>query len=421
MQNFDVVILGAGISGLAYGRLLQQHKPDATFLVLEKESVAGGLCRTAEVNGNHIDTGGGHFLYSKHQEVYDFVFSHVPKKSFEKHDRITKIAIHDQFIDYPIEQNLWQLPPHLQFEYISSLIDNHTTASDEEKEATSSNSPDEKPGDFLKVIVEKLGRAICENYLIPYNEKIWGVPVDELGTEWVYKIPKAELKSILRSLIMRCADETVMPSHPYFYYPRTGGFQVIPDAIYEQIKDRVLLNTSITSIKRDDQSDRWIVNGEFSCKYIINTVPWKALSKFIYHENFMKLKHNSLVVSARPAQYDHEWHWCYIPPKNVPQHREFFASNYARNNAQKLIVCETNRKRYTSSRLNLFEHKNEFAYPIPVAGSKKAIDKILKDFGDQNLHGLGRWGQWQYHNSDVCIYEAMRLFEKLEGVTLIQS
>ena len=29
-----------------------------------------------------------------------------------------------------------------------------------------------------------------------------------------------------------------------------------------------------------------------------------------------------------------------------------------------------------------------------------------------NLYGVGRWGQWQYFNMDVCMLEAMKFMEK---------
>lgn len=55
------LILGAGPAGLTFANKLKQEGVD-DFLVLEKESEAGGLCRSIEVDGFPFDIGGGAFL-----------------------------------------------------------------------------------------------------------------------------------------------------------------------------------------------------------------------------------------------------------------------------------------------------------------------------------------------------------------------
>ncbi len=34
----------------------------------------------------------------------------------------------------------------------------------------------------------KLGERIAEEYMLPYNRKIWSVDLDSLGTYWLYKL-----------------------------------------------------------------------------------------------------------------------------------------------------------------------------------------------------------------------------------------
>ena len=37
----------------------------------------------------------------------------------------------------------------------------------------------------------------------------------------------------------------------------------------------------------------------------------------------------------------------------------------------------------------------------------------VEGFADHETYGLGRWGQWQHFNSDVCIKQAMEFAEKI--------
>lgn len=411
MAHYDYIILGAGISGLTFGRLLQQHT-DKTFLILEKEHEAGGLCRTRNVDGNYFDIGGGHFLYSKHQKAYDFIFSQVPKERFVKHNRITKIKIHDTYIDYPIENNIWQLPEELQYKYLCSIID----ALKLQCESTQGTV------NFEQYITTQLGTEIYNNYLKPYNAKAWGVPATQMSTDWVYKILPIDVKEILKAIVYKQADNKNMPSHQCFYYPSEGGFQIITDAICEPLKEHIKLGQNIYEIERYNyasaQKQMWTVNGKYTTKNIINTVPWGALPLRNPHPAIANLKHNSVVVSLHKQNYDNNYQWTYIPDEAIPQHREFFVNNYSTSNKDKCIACETNESRFNIDMMPdecMAQHNNEYAYPIPTLNHAESIKQVLAHYEKQNMHGLGRWGTWQYHNSDVCIYQAMELFNKLEN------
>ena len=61
MEKVKYLILGAGPAGLTFANRLKELSEDS-FLVLEKEQEAGGLCRSVMVDGSPFDIGGGHFL-----------------------------------------------------------------------------------------------------------------------------------------------------------------------------------------------------------------------------------------------------------------------------------------------------------------------------------------------------------------------
>ena len=69
MERYDYLILGAGPAGLSIANLIKRNWPEKTFLVLEKEEEAGGLCRSKDVDGSPLDVGGGHFLDVRRPKV----------------------------------------------------------------------------------------------------------------------------------------------------------------------------------------------------------------------------------------------------------------------------------------------------------------------------------------------------------------
>ena len=76
---------------------------ESSFLVLEKEKEAGGLCRSAQVDGSPFDIGGGHFLDVRRPKVNEFLFQFMPEEEWDKFDRDSRIAVNGDVISHPIE------------------------------------------------------------------------------------------------------------------------------------------------------------------------------------------------------------------------------------------------------------------------------------------------------------------------------
>ena len=72
------LILGAGPAGLSFATKLKKEGIN-DFLVLEKESTAGGLCRSVIVDGAPFDIGGGHFLDVRRPNVNAYLFQFMPE------------------------------------------------------------------------------------------------------------------------------------------------------------------------------------------------------------------------------------------------------------------------------------------------------------------------------------------------------
>lgn len=411
-KKIKYLIIGGGITGITLARLLQLKGID-DFIVLEADKTAGGLCRSVDINGCHLDIGGGHFLCSKYPEVYDFIFSHLPKSEFNYYDRVSKIKLENNIIDYPMESNLWQLPVEDQIRYLTSVIQAGESVGYKE------------PKNYEDWIKWKLGNEIADHYMIPYNIKIWGVSPKKMDIDWLYKIPKLNIDEVLSSSLIKRSDTSKYPSHSGFYYPKNGGFQIIFDSIFKMIKNKVILNFSVNKIKY--HKGRWIVNNTYIVENLINTAPWPKLYKALgfpkkLKKYFFNLKSNSLVVSLWKENITHNWHWLYDPNLNRENHREFYIKNFSETSNKDYIYTETNLKRWPGKgkfkrdkKYPIFEFINKEAYPIPIIGHTKAIDKILSFYKKKKLFGVGRWGQWKYLNADVCIKEAMNFVNNIEN------
>ena len=275
-----------------------------------------------------------------------------------------------------------------------------------------------EPHNYEEWILWKLGQRIATHYMLPYNKKIWGVEPEKMAIDWLHKIPRIDTKEIVGSCLKQFSNRQKMPSHTGFYYPKSGGFQVIFDAIFRHIQKQVILNEGVKSL--ECQGDSWLVNGVYKAKNVINTAPWTRLNSALGVQEelksaFNRLQSNSIVVSLWEQNYQHDWHWCYDPNPDLEYHREFYIHNFAPHSASNGMYTETNVKRWpgknavwASLHKPTFEHVNKEAYPVPVLGHSAAIETILNYYEPKKLFGVGRWGQWKYFNSDVCIWEAIK-------------
>lgn len=401
---YDYIILGAGITGLTLMKKLRQK--GYSVLTLEAENEAGGLCRTFYVDGHACDIG-GHFFQTKFPDVEEFVFSCFPREKMYKIDpRISKISIEGMDIDYPLESNLWQFPVDKQIEYLISVIRNGEALGKPE------------PKNYEEWIRWKLGDKICDGYLIPYNIKLWGIEPADMDVDWLYKIPRIEVADVLRYSLERKQDVEKYPCHNRPYYPTSGGYGRVMEAIAKDENPFIKFNTYVNKLRFNENEDSWIVNEAFKAKNVITTIPWPVLYEVmgrpdVIKEQITKIKYNKVVVSLfetddNPTNY----HWRYRPEMTQQHHRELYISNFVKDNKNYGVFTETNSDRFDPERLtfkgrNLFNYTTPAAYPLPLIGRTKAINEILAYFKSKRLFGIGRWGEHQHHNHDVCMKHAL--------------
>ena len=197
-----------------------------SFLVLERESEAGGLCRSTEVDNSPFDVGGGHFLDVRRPKVNEFLFNFMPEDEWDKYERDSRIEVNGNIINHPIEANIWQMKLEDQVEYLKSIA------------VAGCNIGKDKPDEFVDWIYWKLGDRIANDYMIPYNQKMFGDNLNALGTYWLEKLPNVSFEETLLSCLTKKAYGT-QPGHAQFYYPKKYGYGELWLRMAEQIKDKI--------------------------------------------------------------------------------------------------------------------------------------------------------------------------------------
>jgi len=428
------VILGGGWSGIVSAFELKRRFPSAEVIVLEKSDTPGGLLRTVIIRGHVFDIGGNHFIFSRNKVILNKILS-LLGRNVVKNQRRAYVLLDSLFIPYPFENGLYALPLEERAEALINYL-----------ETLLARDRDFTPKTFKDWICYFFGKWIAEKYLIPYNEKIWKRPLEEIDVDWVYtpgRLPIPDWKEVVKSAIgittVGYAEENI------FYYPRQGGIQALFNAIAKKAENlgvMVVNNVDVCKIKKS--GNKWLVNDKFRGEKLISTIPLKELVKALdAPEEIIKaseeLDYNRFVVIGLALKKDApRQHWIYVPDKKIVFHKYTWVSNYSPQNSppgESTIIAEitlsprtkVNREKLIDKVVSGLEDLgvikssevlfsklwfHEYGYPIYRKGYKERYKVIADWLKEQNIVSIGRWGMWHYWNMDKIYEEVLKAINK---------
>lgn len=390
MIQVKYLILGAGPSSLAFAHCLLDQG-ESSFVILEKEADPGGLCRSMEVDGAPLDIGGGHFLDVRNKVACDFLFRFMPENEWVLHTRIAKIKLRGIEVDHPLEANLWQLPIEAQSEFLESIAQAGCVI----------KAP--IPEMFEDWCRWKFGERLANEYMLPYNRKIWRMPLNRLGTYWLNKLPNVSFRETLMSCLQR-KMHGVLPAHGEFLYPKNYGYGEVWKRMGAALGDRLVLNSPLTDLDLEKR----IVNGCYRSKIIVSSIPWQFVCKATSVPEYVgdavsNLVHIPIDVDYHPKNADSLAHWIYEPDEQISYHRILARSNFANNSRG----CWTETNARVAQSTKAFRYHNEFAYPVNTIDKPTYVQMIHDWANSAGILPIGRWGNWEHMNSDVAVSQGI--------------
>ncbi|SHF34217.1 protoporphyrinogen/coproporphyrinogen oxidase [Dysgonomonas macrotermitis] len=405
-RKIKIGILGAGISGLSIGQLL---KDKFDIEILESKPVCGGIARTTDVNGIAYHTIGGHCFNSKYEDVLSFVFGQIlPLDQWNKIERKSKIKFHDYEVDYPIEFSIKQIYEHDK-ELAKRLTIDFLNSEDDGKYAN-----------LEEWFEKKFGKSFATEYFIPYNSKIWKNDPKKMSYLWVEdKLPIPDKDSFFEGLISNTKDKM---SHARFYYPKSNNQNTFLDALAKNLN--IKYNYTVSSIEHNKDSNKWVINKKDEFDLIINTTPLDKLIDCFsdapadVQASAKSLRKNGVSNVLWKTQSTDKT-WTYIPNKDYLFHRYIHIGSYfspKENYSVSEVIGNHSFEEMAKAGQSdnfliepLAHSISEYAYVVfdeNYDKSTKSVKDYLQNIG---IYTLGRFGEWQYYNMDVCIKKAIDL------------
>lgn len=401
-----VGVLGAGVSGLSIAKMLNEIYD---VEVLEKNVHVGGIARTKNINDITYHMIGGHCFNSKHEDVLQFVFEKVmPKELWHKVKRDAVIRFHGHEVDYPIEfaiKQIYSFNKNLAIGITRDFL----------------NAKDD--GNYLNLedwFRKKFGNTLAEKYFLPYNKKIWNRDPKEMDPSWVKdKLPIPNVESFFQSLIDTAKDKM---SHSEFYYPNSNNQNTFIDKLAFGLN--IKNNIDVKSIFYNQKEKKWIINDIYYYDKLISTLPLNEIPKLIKNcptsilEAAKKLKYNKVTTMLWETQPTNRT-WTYLPESDILFHRYIHIGNFFEPRLNYTITEAVGEISYEEMEKNgkkdpflikpLDYHISDHAYVVFDDNYKQNKDEILNYLNLIGINSIGRFGEWEYYNMDVCIKSAIDL------------
>jgi UDP-galactopyranose mutase len=430
LTNKKVVILGAGLSGLSAAWHLQRKGVNP--VVFEKEHDAGGLCRTKKVD-NFIFDYDGHLLHFKQKYTFELV-KELFNGNLAEHKRSAWVSFKNRYIAYPFQANLHGLPSEIAKECLMGFF---------KAQKNGKNKCFDKLS-FLDWVYSTFGEGIAKYFMIPYNQKFWKTPLENLTCGWFDGfIPVPSLDQVIEGTIEESHREFGYNSK--FWYPKTGGINQLPLAFAKGL-NRLFLDSKVDRIdlrrKQIELSDGRIE--EFD--YVVSTIPLPELPHLIAGlpkrllSAFSKLRWTSILnlnigVDSCP---DNEKHWIYFPQNEISFFRVGYYNNFSdflaprglcslyieasflkgipenKDNIIKLIKADLKKTGLVSSNIVATDiNEIEYGYPVYDNNYSKSQEEITRFLRKNNIIPCGRYGSWKYFSMEDAINDGKRASEEI--------
>lgn len=423
-------ILGGGLAGITVAAHLNQESE-----ILEKESRGGGHCQTVEEDGFTYDAGGPHIIFSRNEAVLSYMLS-VLGDNIVRSRRNSKVFFKGRYVKYPFENGLYDLDPQDRFECLYDYI---------------VNSYPQPESNFKEWIYHTFGKSLAEKYFIPYNEKIWNVPAEQLGLEWVNgRVPKPPFEDVIKAAV---GVSTEGYTHQlYFNYPAHGGIEQLPRAIARDVA-HITSDFSVEQVWKE--RDAWCVSdGRATRRYeqLISTIPIQQLAHAVdgtpagVRAMVDSLRYNSLITvaigldCARLPPYSS----IYVPDPGIAFHRLSFPGEFSPHNTppgRSIIEAEitTNPGDGTHEKsddeilqcvidglqnMDLIRPsevcygrviRTQYGYVVQDSNYSRHLKQAKAYFEGIGIPLCGRVAEFEYINMDVCIDRAQKLAARLNA------
>jgi protoporphyrinogen oxidase len=428
----DIIVLGAGISGLMAARALQAggHRPR----ILEACPSLGGLTRSIHVGEFCFDYT-GHLLHlSRYPTPAAVPFAGLRDADWQQIERHSVCLVGDRLITAPIQYHVGELPDTERRKCIAAY---------EARPAL----PAGANATFRDFVVSGFGRYLADAFLIPQNEKTMAIGLDQLSTHAIKRFfPPPDVNRV-RGGFEAASPRSASSAGEYnsrFWYPRVGGIGGLVDGLARGLVD-VHAQAAAVAIDLGTQSVATADGRRWRWNRLVSSIPLRRFCELSTDPELQAwastLSHSTTVsynigVRERLPDALRDVHWIYTPAPELPFYRVGFYSNmssgmcppghaalYVEVGMSPRALMEADiggglYRRVIDSLESLgwirsaaieccAMHTIPCAYVHHTPGRDGAVEQIRERLAAHGVVAIGRYGLWDYMSMEDSMESAL--------------
>ncbi len=426
-----VVIIGAGPAGLGAALHL-----DGDWLLFERERRTGGTCRTDVIDGFAFDYA-GHIIFTTDPYMQQLI-PELLGDNLHWQVRESWVYSKDVFTRYPFQANTYGLPVEVIKECVLGVM-----------EATYASHTGPAPSNFEAWILHTFGQGIADHFMLPYNRKVWAVPLTLMSHDWISdRVMQPRIDQVLEGALRPGVKD--WGPNARFGYPLRGGFQAYMDALLGRVDARrVHTGRDVARVTPRRRTVTLAGGEEVAYGQLVSSMPLPRLVGLLHDAPAAVrdaaaglLSTTVICVNLGIGRANiTEKHWIYYPEDTV-FHRIFVQSNASSYNAPpgcSAYICEVTSSQHKliardglvarvvddCRRVGMLDPRDEilveqvveipYGYVIYTPDRTRRVDLIHAYLREQAIHSVGRFGEWCYYNSDHAILAGKRAAEAIRA------
>jgi UDP-galactopyranose mutase len=356
--RYDFLVVGAGFAGSVCAQQLAER--GRSVLLIDRRSHIGGNAYDArDAHGLLVHPYGPHIFHTNSEQVFQYLSRFTEWHGYE-HRVLARVG--DKLCPIPINRTTINMLYGLGY----------TTDKEAQRFFDSVRVSVKEIRTSEDVVLNSVGRDLCEKFFSGYTRKQWGLELSELSPSVATRIP------------FRVNDDD------RFF---TDTFQSMPRHGYTRMFERMLDTKGITTALDTDLKD---LAAAVSWGQMIFTGPVDSFYDF----RFGRLPYRSIrfVHEHIPGQ---EWHQP-VTQVNYPNDHE-----YTRITEFKHMTGDVSSG--TSIMRDFPQAEGDPFYPIPQE-QNQALYKRYKELADneKNVIFVGRLAEYKYYNMDQVVASAFQ-------------
>jgi len=427
----DVVIVGAGLTGLSAAWHLARRGTRAT--VLERETTVGGACASRHRDGFSFDLT-GHLLHLARAESETLLGELGIRRDLRRHRRRAAIALAGTVTPYPIQIHTHRLPPEIRRDCLLGFI-----------EAWRGGEPS-RGGSFAEWVLSRFGEGLARHFFFPYNRKLYCAEPADMTAEWAGRyVPRPALADVVDGALGLYRG--AVGYNASFLYPRTGGIGSLAEALARGAGD-LRLNRPVRAVRLQERVVELEGGDALAWSTLVATLPLTHLAAItpdlpeagraaVARLRAVAVVNLNLGVAGRAPRREH---WLYVPEARFPFYRVGFPSNHGvvapaghhTVSVEVSLPAGTAAPRDLEARclagleeLGLLRDRRDIvvrdrvridpAYVVFDAHRGRAVAALRDVYRSHGVWLAGRWAEWKYSTMEDALSDGATVARRLSA------